>query len=170
MSLFSLMNKTIQHDQCSLRTNDSLKVDSLYWIKTIVWSILHDSQTNEQVLFTELKTLKLLTFCVFSQRVVNNAHYTFCQQYFIKKNSTCPVRKAWWQWSDMSFYERCKNTRLVQDKLTLLRPDIYPGQSQRACTYLEKSPIDGANLPPVWSVLGILKPLGNTGFFHTPHW
>lgn len=87
MSLFSLMNKSIQHDQCSLRTNDSLKVDSLYWIKTIVWSILPDSYTNEQVLFTELKTLKLLTFCVFSQRVVNNAHYTFCQQYFIKEKT-----------------------------------------------------------------------------------
>ncbi len=54
MSLFSFINKTIQHDQCSLRTNDSFKVDSLSRIKAIVWSILPDSQTNEQVLITEL--------------------------------------------------------------------------------------------------------------------
>jgi len=31
------------------------------------------------------------------------------------------------EWSDMSFYERCENTRLVQDKLTVPKRDIYPG-------------------------------------------
>lgn len=61
------------------------------------------------------------------------------------------------EWSViMSFHKRCKNTRPLQDKLSLPECGIYPGQSQRACTYLEKSPIDVnwcETLASVWSVL-----------------